>query len=309
MIIKYSENITIAKIPKSNSTLRIMTENTLTTMPSFYSRFGKPDKDIYILNGGVFDYGTKKAVYTFKTDGVWKIIDSLYRGMGVLWTGEVIIGTKNDYDFRDFVSGLPPLLKDGKNWNDGSADRNHGGYAHRSIAGFDDAYYYLIAVDIPYTFQMEIDLCIKLGLKSAINLDGGGSTRLSLNGFDVNRPTENRAVHNFIVIETERNHDMEYKEPNWAYVNAAFVQVDKNGNIQVQNSVFEWAKMNAEAKGWAVWEKATHSMIYPEKKTEPVTPCDDAELKKTKAEYKASLNEIKSKLTDVITLITGELSK
>ena len=50
------------------------------------------------------------------------------------------------------------------------------------------------------TLKELAEFMLSIGCVNAINLDGGGSTRLLHNGAAINKPTENRAVDNFICV-------------------------------------------------------------------------------------------------------------
>lgn len=255
-------NIHYAKIPKKDSDIRFQTYGSLLSMSAFYERLPKNEnEDIYLLNGGVFDFGTKKPCYCYKSDYAVYSEDSLYNGMGIDKDGNLRTGHKDEV-FRDFMSGLPTLIKNGVYANKGEGDANHGGWHRRSILGYDNDNYFLVAIDTGYSFDDEYDLCKKLGMTDAINLDGGGSTRLSKNNNVANNPSEDRWCHNYIVIRARRE-AMDWKEPNWNWIWTKYAQVDKDGKIKVQNNDPDIARKNAEKDGYAVWEKATKKRIYP----------------------------------------------
>ena len=65
---------------------------------------------------------------------------------------------------------------------------------------------------------------------------------------------------------------MEWKEPNWTWIWTKYAQVDRNGNVKVQNNDYAVAEMNAKKDGYAVWEKATKKRLYPVDVAEPEKP-------------------------------------
>jgi hypothetical protein len=297
-------NIHYAKIPKKDSSIRFQTYGSLLSMGAFYDRLPKNEnEDIYLLNGGVFDFGTKKPCYCYKSDYAVYSEDSLYNGMGIDKDGSLRTGHKDEV-FRDFMSGLPTLIKNGLYANKGEGDANHGGWHRRSILGYDNDNYFLLTVDTGYSFDDEYNLCKKLGMTDAINLDGGGSTRLSKNNNVANNPSEDRWCHNYIVIRARRE-AMEWKEPNWNWIWTKYAQVDKDGKIKVQNNDPDIARKNAEKDGYAVWEKATKKRVYPKEVVQNVTETEKSAIVETNTGEKVFLESIKKMIDERLSNLNG----
>jgi N-acetylmuramoyl-L-alanine amidase len=171
------------------------------TLSSFYKRQAK--KPAYLINGGLFNMKTGAPVFTFEDENSVKSTSTYNVGFGVDISGFMSFGVAGNPAFKDFVSGYPYLIGDGKKTGFTYA-QELAGRNPRTALGYNDKYYFLVAVDgrTPknkgMTFSELQDLFLSLGATYAINLDGGGSTRMMENGVVVNQPTEDRPVDNVI---------------------------------------------------------------------------------------------------------------
>jgi hypothetical protein len=103
---------------------------------------------------------------------------------------------------RDAVSGAGLLLLDGRELNEWADEKITAGFdttRHpRTLIGVDaDEAIWLVTVDgrqpalsLGMTFAELKALARRLGLRSALNLDGGGSTTMVVRGFIVNHPSD-----------------------------------------------------------------------------------------------------------------------
>ena len=89
------------------------------------------------------------------------------------------------------------------NWSDGFKGRNP-----RTLIGWNATHLFLVAVDgrqtfsVGMTFQEMADFMLSIGATDAVNLDGGGSTTMVVNGAVVNSPSggTQRAVANAVML-------------------------------------------------------------------------------------------------------------
>ncbi len=173
------------------------------TLDSFYKRQEK--KPDIMCNGGFFNMSSGDTVFTFIDDrNVIAMDQQLNEGMGVL-NNELRFGIY-DSRFKDFISGYPVLIKEYQpvSSNVGSElDYN----ARRTILGYDNTYVYMIAVESPgLKYSKMKELLLSLKVKHAINLDGGGSTRILKDGKVVTNSTiYNRPVDNVVCIYLKEN--------------------------------------------------------------------------------------------------------
>lgn len=168
------------------------------TLDSYYKRQTiKPD---LMCNGGFFNMSSGDTVFTFVDErNVIAMDQNLNEGMGVL-DNELRFGNY-DSRFKDFISGYPVLIKEYMpvTTNVGAElDYN----ARRTILGYDNTYLYMIAVESPgLRYSKMKELLVELKIKHAINLDGGGSTRILKEGKVVtNSLIYNRPVDNVVCV-------------------------------------------------------------------------------------------------------------
>ena len=121
----------------------------------------------------------------------------------------------------ELVGGWPVILRDGAPTVDASATReltipgNANARHPRSLIGFDadTSHLYLVAIDgrskasVGMTLAEAADFLRDIGVAHALNLDGGGSTTLVIDGRIVNTPSDpggERTVGNAVLVERRR---------------------------------------------------------------------------------------------------------
>lgn len=192
---------TVVKIPKTEveKVNFDLCKQPRETIDAYYKRqTRKPD---VIFNAGFFNMSNGDTVFTVINE---KVVCSSLSGteIGVGITGDNIVklANVNSNTWRDFVSAYPPLVMDGKAYvtNQGS-EINY--KARRTVFGWNDTHYFVLCVDNPGIYFASLrSLCIKLGMKWAANLDGGGSTRLLVEGVRKTKLTANRPVDSVMCI-------------------------------------------------------------------------------------------------------------
>jgi hypothetical protein len=194
------KNYSCAKIYKMNKTEIEKIDFSLCkepreTLEEFYDRQEK--KPDLLCNGGFYSLSDGSTVFTFVDEGKEINIDRNYlKGIGTK-NGELVIGTY-DKTFSDFVSGYPVLLIDGHAVDaDIGSEINYN--ARRTILGYDNNYIYLIVVESPgYNFSKLRGMLVDLNIPNAVNLDGGGSTRVLKDGKRDTNVVYSRPVDNVI---------------------------------------------------------------------------------------------------------------
>lgn len=168
------------------------------TIDSYYKRQNR--KPEIISNGGFFDMYTGNTIFSYVDNGDILSLDGNHiEGFGVRGT-DLILDIYNT-GYLDFISAYPVLLKDGqKVVTNVASEINY--RARRTFIGFNDDYIFLGGIDSPGMNFTELrDFLLSIGVKTAINLDGGGSTRILHNGKLVTYPTSyNRPVDNVVAI-------------------------------------------------------------------------------------------------------------
>lgn len=170
------------------------------TLPSFYNRqIVKPD---ILINGGFFVMSTGIPCFNLIDDEIKRAYNTNYKwGIGTK-KGNLTkfeYGSIDHSNWHDFICGYPVLL-------DGTGPIKKWGYANevnynalRSMIGYnkDCSKFFIVTVSKPgLKFPAMSALMYDIGCFVAVNLDGGGSSRLMVGGSVINVPTENRSVDN-----------------------------------------------------------------------------------------------------------------
>lgn len=168
------------------------------TLESYYNRQAtKPD---LLSNGGFFDMYTGNTIFSYVDNGDILSLDGNHiEGFGIRGT-DLILDIYNP-SYLDFISAYPVLLKDGqKVITDVASELNY--RARRTFIGFNDRYIFLGAVESPgMNFNELRNFLLDIGVKTAINLDGGGSTRILQKGKLITSSTlYNRPIDNVVAI-------------------------------------------------------------------------------------------------------------
>lgn len=191
---------TIYKIPKSEIEKidLALCNQPSETLESFYKRQSpKPD---LLCNGGFYALSTGETVFTYKDNGKIVSMDaSLLEGIGITKDGDIELSKYSD-KYHDFISAYPVFMRDGRTVSSSiSGELNY--KARRTIFGFDEANIYLIFIESPgYNYTVIKNLLTDQAIKNAINLDGGGSTRLLVSGKRVTNQVYSRPVDNVVAI-------------------------------------------------------------------------------------------------------------
>lgn len=208
------------------------------TLLSFYNRQTvKPD---LVTNGGFFSMSDGITCFNFRDENVSIMYNDSYQwGMGVIGNNEIGFGNMNERPWRDFISGYPNLIEYGKKIDITFAkELNY--KARRTMLGYNNTTIYLVCVEKPgLAYATMQNLMLELGCTFAINLDGGGSTKMLHNGKSVTKNLTNRAVDNVVAIYlkkeateiTEKNIDVTYQ----AYAKGKWWGTIKNYNTTNSN--------------------------------------------------------------------------
>ncbi len=301
-MISKSGFLTVAKIPKERiEKAGIYLCNGQTPLQWYNAQTKKP---FLVVNCSFFYWGTKgmAPIYTLKIDGRYLIKDSLFEGIGI-FENTLRVAHCDNIQSDDFVSGVPVIMQNGSNkLTQGVANMlsTINGKHPRTILGYDGENAIVMTADgrqagkAGLTLEELYPTCLSVGMTNAINLDGGGSTCMVVNGKIENSPSENRGVYSVFAIWLKED-NMEWKKPNFNWVSAKYAQVDRNGRIMVQNNSLEYALNSARLQGYAVWEKTTGRRLFPELPTTPTPTPSNKEQ-----EYLNLLRKIKSDIEKII---------
>ena len=196
---KYSY-VTIVEIPKDEIQLIDMDlcAQPKQTLNQYYKACSV--KPAIICNGGFFALSTGETCFNYTDDGkVISVHQGTENGMGIV-NGKLIYGTTGKLPFTDFVSAFPTLIENGKRSNITMAQEiNY--KARRTILAYNETIIYVIAIESPgMNFYEMQNMLMEMNLDYAINLDGGGSTKILENGKSITSTLYNRAVDNVIAF-------------------------------------------------------------------------------------------------------------
>ena len=201
MNLETNDNITIAWVNKSEIQKIDFAQckEPKQTLEQFYD-INKPD---ILINGGFFVLATGEPVMDYIDEGKVKASqNNLTYGIGITNEGELKFGKDSEEKWRDFISAYPPLLINGK-FNTYNIAPELDYKARRTILGYNNDSIIVITIDSPgATFKMAAEIAEKAGCIYAINLDGGGSTRMLYKGTAYAKASYNRPVDNVIAIYT-----------------------------------------------------------------------------------------------------------
>ena len=213
-VIKYDRQTTVVKFKKSDLKKIDVLNNMVGKTQTVKSMFNAlPKKPTLMINGGLFDTATGSTLSKFIDEG--KIItNGFYSHFAMAIYGDNNIKFE-EYDTwkktgaRDVIGGSPSLLINGQVSIDKKGlDFGFINYKHPRLAiGENDTHFFIVVVhgrrSVLFHYGITIsglaNLCLKLGMKNAINLDGGGSIMfLDIMGNPINNPLENRGVDNAV---------------------------------------------------------------------------------------------------------------
>ena len=180
------------------------------TLRDFYD--DQKDKPDIVCNGGFFALSTGETIFNFKDGGKTISNNPQYRwGIGIV-NGELKFGCVDNEKFDDFVSAYPPLVEESKAIEI-TYSKELDYKARRTMLGYNDDTVFIVAVDLPgMKFSEMQKFMLNLGCTFAINLDGGGSTKiLNKDGDSITSTLYNRAVDNVVAVYLKKQKTTLYK--------------------------------------------------------------------------------------------------
>lgn len=153
------------------------------TATQAYAKY-RPD---YMINLALFDMKTSKNIVFLEDENKKSGYLFADHGIGIHGEKELLWCTHKDAyansAIRDFVSGAPTLVSDGKkdiswgNKSDSSLNTKYGKHL-RAIVGFNKNELVLCCTDKTMTIDETANTALNLSMQYAINVDGGGSCHL-----------------------------------------------------------------------------------------------------------------------------------
>lgn len=231
------------------------------TIDAYYKRQTvKPD---IITNAGFFNMSNGATLFSTINERVVCSGDTTVRlGVGIKGEKDLKLADVKADTWRDFMSAYPALIVDGKAFVTNLA-KEIDYKARRTVFGWNNTYVYVLCVDNPgVNFKTLKNICLNLGMTNAVNFDGGGSTRMLVNGVRKTTLSTNRAVDSVLCIylnKTDKNVDY-YGKINCSALNvragagtsysklATITDKSKVYHIVAENYSSTWGKI--EGLGW-----------------------------------------------------------
>ena len=190
------------------------------TMKKWYDKQeNKPD---YMINASLWD--DKGAIGTIWQNGKLVRNEGNGYGFGINKSGYFHFGNPWDTAWNNYITGYPALIKDGKIMPDSVDSYVMTSKNKRSVIASAGNNIYLITTNGMTIAQLRKFLADN-GYYNAINLDGGGSSRLMIADKAVNSPTADRIIPNAICVWLKKNN----KEDNNT-MRKVFLGVGHGGN-------------------------------------------------------------------------------
>ena len=165
------------------------------TMGEWYAK--QKDKPDMLINASLWD--KTGAIGTIWQDGRLVRNEGTGFGFGVNTAGGWGFADPWEIKWRDYITGYPALVKAGKALSDSVDSYVMNSKTKRSaVAAAGNRLYFITAdgMTVPALRKALVDF----GVYSAIGLDGGGSSRLLVDGRAVNSPTDDRKCPNAIAV-------------------------------------------------------------------------------------------------------------
>lgn len=192
--------ITVVEIPKTEISKFDMAlcQQPRQTLKAYYDSCAV--KPSIVSNGGFFSMTDGSTVFNYTDEGIIISSNSLYKeGFGII-NGELKYGIIGQEKFEDFVSGYPVLIKAGAAVPITIASEiNY--KARRTILAYNKENIFIVAIESPgMNFSQMQSFLRTLKVDYAINLDGGGSTKILRDGKCITKALANRPVDNIMAI-------------------------------------------------------------------------------------------------------------
>ncbi len=174
------------------------------TMKQWYDK--QTDKPDYMINASLWD--DKGAIGTIWQNGELVRNEGNGYGFGINKSGYFHFGNPWDTAWNNYITGYPALIKDGKIMPDSVDSYVMNSHTKRSVIGSAGDKLYLISMNNVTIEQLKVALS-NFGIYNAINLDGGGSSRLMIVDKAVNAPTADRIIPNAIAVWLKKDNKQE----------------------------------------------------------------------------------------------------
>ena len=201
------KNLTIVPIPTEKIRRVGIVDLGGLTMGEWYAR--QEDKPDAMINGSLWD--SKGAIGTIWEDGQLQRNEGGGFGIGEVGSGWAF-GEPWEQPWENYITGTPALIRGGKATGDHMPlERDEVASTRRSAVCGAGLFLYLVTGQgltlKEFTQQLQ-----SFGMYQALNLDGGGSSRMMVRGDAINAPTDNRRCPNAVAVWLVKESDKETED-------------------------------------------------------------------------------------------------
>ena len=183
--VKY-KNLTLISIPREQVRRIAIVQLGALTMNQWYDR--QKDKPKYMLNASLWD--NQGPIGTIWLDK--KLIRNEGTGYGFgISAGEFSFGDPWNTKWDDYITGYPALIQNGHKTTHSVDSYVQNATTRRSALCYKGNTLYMVT-GVGLKLNQFREQLAEYGMTEAINLDGGGSSRLLVDGKAINSPTDNR---------------------------------------------------------------------------------------------------------------------
>lgn len=183
--VKY-KSLTLISVPREQIRRVAIVQLGALTMNQWYDR--QKDKPKYMLNASLWD--NKGPIGTIWLDK--KLIRNEGTGYGFgISAGKFSFGDPWNTKWDDYITGYPALIQNGRKTTHSVDSYVQNATTRRSAVCYKGNTLYIVTGAGLKLNQFREQLA-EYGMAEAINLDGGGSSRLLVDGKAINSPTDNR---------------------------------------------------------------------------------------------------------------------
>lgn len=237
----YYKNLTIVPIPAEKIRRVGIVDLGGLTMGEWYDR--QTDKPDAMINGSLWD--SKGAIGTIWKDG--QLVRNEGNGFGI---GEVgggwAFGEPWEQKWENYITGTPALIRAGKATGDHMPlERDEVASTRRSAVCGAGLFLYLVTGQ-GLTLRQFTEQLQAFGMYQALNMDGGGSSRLMVGGSPINAPTDNRRCPNAVAVWLVKDKETEdEKEEGESKMKSIYLSPStQEGNVGAGSYGTEEQRMN-----------------------------------------------------------------
>lgn len=220
------------------------------TMGSWQKKQTK--KPAACLNGSLYKGNYNHPIGTVIYGGAMTNNEGNGYGFGHV-NGKAGFGNPWAQRWTDYITGYPGLIDGGKALTPSFSDPAvFNSKTRRSAVAWKPGHVYFIASVGGLTIKELQRKLLALGMQKAINLDGGGSSRLMVRGEAVNSPTDDRKITNMLVCyenEPEGAEETEEKEETEGDKPMEKIRVTANEKMEVYTAAGQKEQNRYIAKG------------------------------------------------------------